>query len=321
VRVWVFFPPLHRISGGARVLLQVAQRLHELQSLGGVLFWEQQPHAGPADLPWVSVHQADLSSQDVLLIPEGWPNALALGIRCGCRVAVYCQNWAYLFHGLQEGVRWQDLPVSFVAVSHPVACFVEQVLGRWPAVVRAALDTRLWHPPQAKPQGPLRIACMPRKNKAVIEGVRRVVAERGRIGAPLEWVFLQGLEPQAVAEALGTCHVFLASGFPEGLGLPPLEAMACGCLVVGCAGLGGWDYMRPASQVPGWLCLREVPWHRNGWWVADGDILGLALGLEAAVAAWQRGARGAVAAEAAKTVAAYSFLAQRQEVAAWLATL
>jgi hypothetical protein len=45
------------------------------------------------------------------------------------------------------------------------------------------------------------------------------------------------------AEELRRAKVFIAHSFPEGLGLPPLEAMASGCIVVGFTGGGGGDFM------------------------------------------------------------------------------
>lgn len=38
--------------------------------------------------------------------------------------------------------------------------------------------------------------------------------------------------------------IFMALGFPEGFALPPLEAMACGCAVIGFTGGGGAEHMR-----------------------------------------------------------------------------
>jgi glycosyltransferase involved in cell wall biosynthesis len=38
--------------------------------------------------------------------------------------------------------------------------------------------------------------------------------------------------------------IFVPLGFPEGFSLPPLEAMACGCAVVGFSGGGGLDFMK-----------------------------------------------------------------------------
>jgi hypothetical protein len=38
--------------------------------------------------------------------------------------------------------------------------------------------------------------------------------------------------------------IFMATGFPEGFALPPLEAMACGCAVIGFTGGGGLEHMK-----------------------------------------------------------------------------
>jgi hypothetical protein len=283
---WIFYPPLRAMSGGCMVLLQIARQLQALGRLGGLLYWESPP-AGPecAGLPWVRASEAAMAAGDTFVVPEGWPNALVLGLRRGCRTLVYCQNWSYLFHGLEPGVRWRDLPVEFAAVSDPVAWHMEQVLGKRPSIIRPALDTGLFHPPASKPDGLLRIGFMPRKNKALAEQIRRIFEERNP-RAGVEWVAIHGLERPGVAEALRSCHVFLAMGFPEGFALPPLEAIACGCLCVGFTGFGGWDYMRqvePNGYAPHGYELRDVPWGGNGWWSADGDVLGAAVGLEEAV--------------------------------------
>lgn len=320
-RVWVFVPPRPVVSGGMRVLVQVARQLRAQGALAGVLCWEE-PLAEASDLPWQAARSAPLAAGDVLVVPEGWPGALTLGVRAGCRLVVYCQNWAYLFHGLAEGVRWQDLPVEFLAVSQPVAWYIEQVTGKAPAVVRPAIDRSRFHPPAAFPvPHPLRVAFMPRKNKAMAEGVRRIVAERNPHLA-WQWIPIHGLDPAGVAEVLRSCPIFLATGFPEGCPLPPLEALACGCLVVGTTGFGGWDYARPVEpegMLPQGFSLRPVPWGGNGWWVADGDMLGAALALERAAACLEvADACRKVRAAAWETAAAYDADHQAAEVAAWV---
>jgi hypothetical protein len=292
MRVWIFYPPLKTMSGGCMVLLQIARQLLAMGRLGGVLYWEAAPE-GPdfVGLPWVRAGQARMAPEDVFLVPEGWPNALAFGFRARCRTVVYCQNWAYLFHGLDAGVRWRDLPVDFLAVSDPVAWHLERVLGKRPAVVRPAIDPTVFHPEASKPEGALRIGFMPRKNKALADQVRRIFEERNP-DAVVEWVPIHGLDRRGVADALRSCHVFLSTGFPEGFALPPLEAMACGCLCAGFTGFGGWDYMRqvePNGYAPHGYAWRDVPWGGNGWWSADGDALGAALGLEGALLALRDG--------------------------------
>ena len=292
MKTWIFYPPLKAMSGGCMVLLQIARQLLAMGRLGGVLYWESPLSGTDAEgLPWVRAGKAPMQRGDVYLVPEGWPNALVFGVRSGCRTVVYCQNWSYLFHGLEPGVHWRDLPVEFLAVSDPVAWHMEQVLGRRPGIVRPFIDAEIFRAPPSKPEGPVRIAFMPRKNKALAEQVRRIFEERNP-SADVHWVPIHGLDRSGVAESLRSCHVFLATGFPEGCPLPPLEAMASCCLCVGFTGLGGWDYMRQVESdgcMPRGYAPRLVPWGGNGWWVEDGDVLGAAWGLERALAVLRAG--------------------------------
>lgn len=59
-----------------------------------------------------------------------------------------------------------------------------------------------------------------------------------------------------VAQVLAESQVFASLSHFEGLGLPPLEAMAVGCLVSGWTGHGGSEYATP----------------ENGRWVPEGDL-------------------------------------------------
>jgi glycosyltransferase involved in cell wall biosynthesis len=129
----------------------------------------------------------------------------------------------------------------------------------------------------------------------------------------MEWVEIHGLSSNQVAERLRGAHVFLATGFPEGCPLPPLEAMACGCLPVGFTGFGGLDYMRQAPSA-GFVSphpLRDVPWAGNGLWSADGDVLDAALNLERALEWWRNDTEPLheTLEAAGRTAAAYSSLA------------
>jgi hypothetical protein len=322
MRVWIFYPPLKTMSGGCMVLLQIARQLSAMGRLGGVLYWESPPQGqSMAGLPWVRAGQAKMSGDDVFIVPEGWPNALVFGFRAKCRTMVYCQNWSYLFHGLEQGVRWHDLPVEFLAVSDPVAWHLEHVLGKRPAIVRPAMDTEIFHAPDFKPAGPPRIGFMPRKNKALADQIRRIFEERNP-GAAVDWVPIQGQDRDGVAGMMRSCHIFLATGFPEGFALPPLEAMACGCLCAGFTGFGGWDYMRQVEAdgfVPQGYALEDVPWDGNGWWAADGDVLGAALGLERALEAKRSGDAGlSVTKNGASSAAAYDADAQATDILAVL---
>ena len=299
MRTLIFFPPLSWVSGGMAVLIDTA--LYLLESGHDVSLVTLEPFPGLDKLapgvPVVAWRALNLRQSDVWLVPEGWSNSLAPGLKAGARCISYVQNWAFVHGQLPQGVHWEQLKVDFLAVSHPVAWFMAQTTGILPPIVRPGIERKRFYSPERDatepPRGPVRIAWMPRKNKAMASQTRAIFEARlDRRGETPEWVEIHGKQPDEVADTLRTCHIFLATGFPEGLGLPPLEAMACGCLVAGFAGFGGWDYLRQAlpEGAPGrftpWWPQRpdsECPWNGNAFVTADADTLAAALALEQAV--------------------------------------
>ena len=290
VRTCFFCPPLRKPSGGMAVMAQLAAHLHAAGwPVAFVANGEMPPGVSAPDIPVLTLQTAALAPGDRWIVPEGWPALLAPGLQARCRCAVYVQNWAFVHGILPETVEWQKLGLRMFAVSSPVALFVRETLGLAAPIVRPAIDTGLFSPaPELRPDPAeeLRIAWMPRKNRHLAVQIRRIfeslVARAGR--KPPVWIPIENLPAADVAGVLRTAHVFLATGFPEGFGLPPLEAMACGCLVAGFSGMGGWDYMRqalPRGFRP-WFDLPEVPWGANGFFAADGDVWGAAMALGAA---------------------------------------
>ena len=281
------------------VLARLAGHLHAAGFDVAVAHREPLPEQAVADMrgaPAVAWDDLALSKGDLWLVPEGWPNALAPGLDAGARCVVYVQNWAYLFSALPPGVDWRGLPgVRFVSVSDPVARHLKLTLGLDSPILRADVNLELFRAPASKPSldagQPLRVAWMPRKNKALARRIREIVDTR--LPGGVEWLGIEAIPPRKVARTLASAHVFLATGFPEGCSLPPLEAMACGCLVVGFGGSGGFDYMRQAAEFAWsyrpWWPLRDVEWGGNGLWVADADVLAAALAVEQAAQWWRRG--------------------------------
>lgn len=85
------------------------------------------------------------------------------------------------------------------------------------------------------------VAYMPRRRGEVS---KRIIQALERKGALDGWtvVAIDALPAQDVARVLRESMIFLSFSQREGFGLPPLEAMACGCLVVGFHGLGGAEF-------------------------------------------------------------------------------
>ncbi|WP_027721860.1 glycosyltransferase family 1 protein [Maridesulfovibrio zosterae] len=293
MNTYIFIPPVRKATGGITVFCQIASILaragHSVQLVmreSGS--WMPQIAEGyPEPIHWDDLR---LTPDDLWLVPEGWVNSLTPGLNAGAKCVVYCQNWAYLFSSLPDGVLWRNLPVSFLAVSHPVEWFMQQTLSRGSPILRPGIDTDLFHAPEKKPSGPIRIGYMPRKNKALVSQIKSIYKARNP-DTDIRWIEIAGMDAKGVAETLRACHIFLVSGFPEGCPLPPLEALASGCIPVGFSGFGGWDYMR---QIDGavfkpWWPLRDVAWSGNGFWSADADVLDAALNLEKAIELWKQG--------------------------------
>lgn len=302
MRTFFFLPPLKKTTGGLAVLFDMAACLHQDGREVLLAPREGRGPAGSEDIgaPIVPWDELDIRPDDLWLAPEGWVNGLFPGLTANARCVIYCQNWAYLLSSLPEGVDLARLNVAFLGVSQPVSWYISQATGREAPILRPGIDTTFFTPPEAKPEAPVRIAYMPRKNKALAQRIREMIDARAGLRGQhdaIEWVEISGQDRHGVHERLRSAHIFLATGFPEGCPLPPLEAMACGCLCVGFSGFGGWDYMRQADWPgPGrfdpWWPMRpaqETPWSGNGLWVADADVPAAVAALEEGIRWWMQG--------------------------------
>ncbi|MDR1776435.1 MAG: glycosyltransferase family 1 protein [Desulfovibrio sp.] len=314
MRTVIFLPPLGRASGGLTALRELAGILATQGRAVAVAGpWEIMAQDGLPDverLVWDG-GGAFLKSGDIWLVPEGWPNALVPGLKAGARVLVYVQNWAFLVTALPDGLTWQKLAraqkssLLFLSVSGPVRHILTDVLGLDkkivlkenlpPAVHSAFFGSADVRGGGGRRRGErVRIAYMPRKNKAMAEQILRLTLALPDADE-LEFVSIHNKSLEDVAQTLFACHIFLSTGFPEGFALPPAEAMAAGCVPVGFSGLGGFEYMRnpEPSPLPGLFTppfpLETKPWGGNGLFVADGDVLGAARALRLAVNLVRRG--------------------------------
>ena len=226
---------------------------------------------GPADVPVVDASSAlSISREDILVIPEDHAGAMRSCRAARCPKVLFCQNHFFVFDGLAPGETWTDFGFSgYLCVSTPIRQAMRRWFGVEASVVRPGVDPVFFAQTARPAASPVVIACMPRKGRNTLRLVRGLLTADGFARtAGLSWLEIDGLPRDEVAARLRTSHLYVSTGRFEGLGLPPLEAMAAGCLVVGFAGGGGLDYASP----------------ENGVWVQDDDPWALAQALEATVA-------------------------------------
>lgn len=84
-----------------------------------------------------------------------------------------------------------------------------------------------------------RVMALPRKNPDDLVGIMKRVKH-----SQADFHLVDGLPEPEIIKEYQASDIFLATGYPEGFGLPPMEAMACGAAVVGFTGGGGSEFMK-----------------------------------------------------------------------------
>ena len=112
--------------------------------------------------------------------------------------------------------------------------------------VTLGIDQMIFHPPRSEKQRA--IAFMPRKRRMDLSQVLRILELRGALDGWELWA-IENMTERETADVLRRSAVFLSLNEREGLGLPPLEAMASGCIVVGYHGGCGRLYMRENTAI------------------------------------------------------------------------
>jgi glycosyltransferase involved in cell wall biosynthesis len=217
-----------------------------------------------------SARRAVLSPQDILVVPEWYGRGLAR-LPDGPRVVIFNQNAYMTFAGLDDaapaGAPYRGVPglEAVVVVSGDNADYLRFAFPDLRvSIVRNAIDPSLFHPGGRQPGR--RLAVMPRKRRDDLRQVLRLLTARGSLDG-WDVVTIDNRAESETASLLRSCAIFLSFSEYEGFGLPPAEAMACGCYVVGFSGLGGREYFLPDFSSP----------------VAENDLVAFARAAESAL--------------------------------------
>lgn len=260
-------------AGGEVVNFQHVSSLRQLGWRAAVLLDEQAKVVAPSRpfaVPMVQYGRAiQFRPHDVVVLPEvSAPEVWAHFASLGCRVVMHNQNPFYTFRGFASPQAMNGFGL-FGALCP--SAFTRDTLQRW----GSTLDWRVVRPcvlpvfvqtgQQAGVQRCRQVAFMPRKRPADAQLLRSIFVSLYPQLADVPWVEINNMQRPQVARLLAESQVFASLSYYESLGLPPLEAMAAGCLVSGFTGHGGVEYATPD----------------NGRWVAEGDLEGFAHALAA----------------------------------------
>ena len=253
-----------------------------------------------ADVRVVDMRQQQTIAPDDLYVATDaiGPHRMSLMLSRPDRRVIFVQNHNAL--GNAKNVDWPRLThIRCLTVSeYSRRRLIEEHGFRDVSVVSPGVDTTVFHPGTAPRRQ--RIAYMPRKLPELAERLR------ARLPHSIEWCPIDGSTETETASILASSTVFLNLGNKEGFGLPPIEAMAAGCIVCGFAGEGTRDFATP----------------ENGFWADEGDGEGCLRAIAAAVAVAADPVRSAAMLKAAnQTVQRYSLTAFEDAMAAYIRRL
>jgi hypothetical protein len=140
-----------------------------------------------------------------------------------------------------------DIPKAYFSISNQNKSYLDFVLKNKNIYrVQWSLNFDIF---KFEPQKKRQICYMTRKNPQHVTQVINILKSRNNLNG-FELVPIENKNEQGVANIMKESAIYLSFGYPEGLPLPPAEAMACGCIVVGYDGGGGQEYFLENHCIP-----------------------------------------------------------------------
>jgi glycosyltransferase involved in cell wall biosynthesis len=285
-RVIFISAPFDFPSGGVATIYRHAEVLAEHGISAFVALTEKPKVDFYGSRAPLIVHGGRIREQpgDVLVVPEGFTSLVRATGSSRVKRIMFCQNQYYPAFTDNPRLGFAEFGVQgLIASSEAVRSFFGDVYGLTDVpLIPYAIDTAVAFPAPVKRR---QIAFMPRKLPQDAEFILNVFQRRHVRYANVPWVAIDNVTQKESVAILAESQIFLSLSHRESFGLPPLEAMACGCLVAGYHGDGGREYMTT----------------ENGWWAETGDWKSCADGLAAALDALHSDGNALTARRAAMT--------------------
>jgi glycosyltransferase involved in cell wall biosynthesis len=276
-----FLAPHLRIAGGVRAILTYADRLaaqgHEVTLVvptgRQVTAWWRNARGAPVDwmpglrarVVWVPGWSADVLPSGDAIVATAWqsaPVAADAPERCGAKFYLV-QHYESLHHGDPTRVdATYRLPLAKIVISTWLRDVMRERFGCDAELLVTPVDRALFHRvavtvTTSRPRVLMLHHTYPWKG--VADGLQAVALVRPRVpglrlvGFGVKPPRRPGLydefhanPPQAQLAALYSgCDIYLCPSWDEGLGMPAMEAMACGVALVTYDNGGCRDYARP----------------------------------------------------------------------------
>jgi len=273
-----FLAPHIRIAGGVRAILTYADRLagrgHDVTVAVPAkrpwrAWWRNLRRQGPGWMPgfrprvrWISGWAPATLPDGDAIVATAWQTAQPVAgapPRCGSKL-YFIQHYESLYHGDPGRVdATYALRLRKVVISTWLAGIMGDKFGSPAEVLVTPVDRALFHPVEgARSSDALRVLMLHHDHpwKGMREGLEAVAAVKARhpevqlvsfgVKRPREALpydeFHENLPQGRLAWLYSRCPIYLCPSWDEGLGMPPMEAMACGAALVTFDNGGCRDY-------------------------------------------------------------------------------
>jgi glycosyltransferase involved in cell wall biosynthesis len=254
-RILYFSPDNSTPSGGMKTVYRHVEILNRHRNPAFIVHGSSGFRAQwfANNVPILDMRNLMLDPRDIAVIPEDHHALLKALKGFAGRKIIFCQNHFYIRDAGRAREVWAEHGISHVlASSDPIADFLENQLGiPRVSIVHYAIDPKTFSQSDKKFQ----IAMMPRKRPVEAAFIRGLCSAAPGANE-FSWAAIENLSEDAAARILAESAIFLSLSQLEGFGLPPVEAMASGCLVVGFHGYGGLEY---ATKQNGFWCEEGNP--------------------------------------------------------------
>jgi Glycosyl transferases group 1 len=250
--IFIFCPDNNAPSGGVRKLYLYVDQLNELGFEASIVH-----ERDGFKCTWFD-HETRISylsglkirSTDILAFPE-ISSYLVHEVGAGIRKVIINQNVHYTFSGFgpdqsRDPYRDKDVVSVLVHSEHDYACLKYLYPSLNVHKMLYGVDAELFKFNSDKRR---QIAYMPRKYSQGAEILFKVLEYRKLLDG-FDIKKIDNLPIKECAKIMRDSLLFLSFSSYEGFGLPPVEAMSSGCIVIGFHGNGGREYFDPRFSYP-----------------------------------------------------------------------
>jgi glycosyltransferase involved in cell wall biosynthesis len=193
-----------------------------------------------------------ISKEDILVFPEIFGPNIGKVYPNNPKV-IFNQNCYYtfshfsMFNDIENHIYNNPKLIGTIVASSDAENYLSFTFPKINVLkIRLGIDSSIFKYSSEKKK---QIAYMPRKLPEDVLQVLNILQNRSNFDS---WKFvpIENKSESEVAQIMLESAIFLSFNHTEGFGLPPAEAMACGCIVIGYKGQGGKDYLNTTYSYP-----------------------------------------------------------------------